>query len=344
MLLFRADGNNYIGAGHIMRCISIADAAKRLGHDCIFVSADNNFESVISSHGHEVVVLNTDYTSLDNEPLSSIIETYKPKAVIIDSYFVTYHYLKKIWKLTKIVGAKLVYIDDVLAFPYLCDVLVNYNIYVSDADYKALYSGVFSPQFLLGTKYAPLRAEFQNLQLRLVKPAASNIMISTGGADFEHMMIELITAAKNVKTTYIFHFIIGPMNRDRKEIYELAKSNHNIVLHENVTKMADLMQLCDVAISAAGSTLYELCATQTPAIIYITADNQLPGAEGFSKYNILENIGDVRKLGTVKLALRLVDRAIKLADDYEARIRISTKQKYIVDGKGAERIIEAVLR
>lgn len=38
MLIIRADMNKYIATGHIMRCLSIADAAKQFGHDVVFVA------------------------------------------------------------------------------------------------------------------------------------------------------------------------------------------------------------------------------------------------------------------------------------------------------------------
>lgn len=48
MLIFRADGNPDIGAGHVMRCLSIADAADE---PCLFVAADENFSAAITGRG-----------------------------------------------------------------------------------------------------------------------------------------------------------------------------------------------------------------------------------------------------------------------------------------------------
>lgn len=66
MFMFRADGNPEIGAGHIMRCLSIADAAAAASSSCVFVTADENFSSMIIGRGHEAVVLNTDYSYMEN--------------------------------------------------------------------------------------------------------------------------------------------------------------------------------------------------------------------------------------------------------------------------------------
>ncbi len=91
---------------------------------------------------------------------------------------------------------KLIYLDDILTFPYLCDALINYNIYASLDDYKALYDGKESPRLLLGTGYAPLRSEFQNPYDRIVKKDAREVLIFTGGADGEHVAIEMIETLK----------------------------------------------------------------------------------------------------------------------------------------------------
>ena len=348
MIIFRADGNNSIGSGHVMRCLSIADAAKRAGERCVFVTSGEEFLSVIFSHGHECIVLNTKYTDMNAELNSFLPIIYKcnPSMLFVDSYFVTDFYLQRLWESMKKCNGKLVYIDDVLAFPYPCDALINYNIFGPDKkeEYHSLYGKekIPTPKLFLGTLYAPLREEFQNLPDRIIKRQAQNILISTGGADFEHLTIELIKEVKKCRSLYTFHFIIGAVNQDKEMIHEISGDVPHIILYDNVTQMAKLMSCCDLAISAAGSTLYELCATQTPTITYILADNQIPGAEGFSKHHILESAGDIRDLGSANLSRLLVERAVGLANDYERRIRISSRMKTVVDGNGADNLLCAL--
>ena len=243
----------------------------------------------------------------------------------------------------------MVYIDDILAFPYDCDVLLNYNIYADESGYERLYEesihNTVLPAFLIGTSYVPLRRAFQRLMLRKVKKKAGDILISTGGADTEHLTMALVHQILGGDyDNYIFNIIIGKMNRDGHKIHGLVESRRhtNIRLYDNVTDMCGLMQSIDVAISAAGSTLYELCATQTPAITYVLADNQVPGAEGFSSNRLMKNIGDVRHVGRDKMAKLLIDESLRLADDYDERVRISLDMKNIVDGRGTERIVRAL--
>mgnify|MGYP002226996556 CR=1 FL=1 len=49
-------------------------------------------------------------------------------------------------------------------------------------------------------------------------------------------------------------------------------------LYEHVAQMAELMQRCDLAVSAAGTTLFELCSAGTPAVSFTMADNQFTTA------------------------------------------------------------------
>lgn len=350
MILFRADGNEDIGAGHIMRCVSVADAAGRYGQVCRFLLASADLEPVIRRHGHEAVVFGTDYRCMDEDLARTIeiVRRLRPAAIVVDSYSVTRSYLGSLWDAAKAAGTRLVYFDDVQAFPYPCDILINYNIYGPDCGYEAFYAGMQAPEWMLGTKYAPLRDEFQGLAKRNVKRAAQDILISTGGADFEHIAVKLAEAIRSMEPMdeggrYQFHMIIGAMNKDSARIKKMCSTMHNLVIHENVSRMAALMQSCDLAVSAAGSTLYELCATQTPAITYILADNQILGAESFAKQGILECAGDIRKFGD-RAAGELICRAVELAADYGRRKSMAERQGAMVDGQGAFRIVTQILK
>lgn len=347
MIIFRADGNSLVGVGHVMRCLSIADAFKKVGESCLFITSDNIMSKTIRERGHKNLVLGLKYDHMDEEIdlLKKAITTKKTKVIFIDSYFVTERYLESLRDFCVKKHILLVYIDDVLAFPYPCDVLLNYNIYASSDEYSNLYKGCVSPEFMLGTAYAPQREEFQNLSDRIVNRQGKNILISTGGADSEHISLEIIKTiiASNKWKDYKFHVIVGSMNRDKDKIYSLAAGWDNIEIYEEVIKMADLMRSCDVAISAAGSTLYELCSTQTPTITYILADNQILGAKGFEEKGVLHCAGDVRRLGGRLLAEKVLSAATKLVDNFEERCRISQKMKAVIDGKGAERIVKEII-
>ena len=330
MFFFRADASSEIGMGHIMRCLSIADALSPYTQ-VLFILADNTAQSIIEHRGYKTFILGSDYRDMENE--LPLWPPGLPDCVIIDSYYVTVNYLSSIKR-----RAKVVYIDDLAAFPYPVDILVNYNAYGLLLDYQDLYSGC-APKLLLGPQFAPLRAMFCSIDRRIQPDRVRDILVSTGGADPLHLALDF---AKLKQEKYIFHLLLGPLNGDKAEIKTIAAQNNSIVLHENITDMRSLISRCDLAVSAAGSMLYELCACGVPVVTFISADNQIIGAEAFQRLGMAINSGDLRELDCpAHLLLNQVDL---LAHDFQQRIQMGAKMQEMIDGYGATRIVKAILQ
>ena len=322
---FRADANPNIGMGHLMRCLSLADTAEQRA---VFVLADPQPERVVNDRGYETIVLHTDYRSLEAE--LPFWEKVTADAIVVDSYAVTGAYLNALRK-----RARLIYLDDLASFPYPVDVLVNYNTSAELTDYTELYrrAGAGLPRLLLGPKYAPLRPMFLNAPRYKPKRQVHDVLLSTGGADPEHIALRFVEAGPS---GYVFHLLIGLLNPDRETIRQVAANNRSVVIHENVTEIRRLIEQMDLAVSAAGSTLYELCACGVPLITYAIADNQLPGAEAFGRLKLAETIGDLRAADHP--AEEMIAAVKALAADYERRVEMSERMQRMIDGKGASRI------
>lgn len=337
MIYIRADANLKVGMGHIMRCLSIADAFYSVGINSTFILADDGVESLVISRGYQVVILHSDYEHMETElPLWESQSVKTTDYIIIDSYFVSDYYLCELKR--KIINGKLIYIDDLAAFPYSVDILVNYNVYGIHLDYTLLYTTVNLgiPQLILGPNYAPLRSMFKGLSKKVQPKKVKNILISTGGSDLLHLALSIVKAKPD---NYSYHVLIGALNNDKEEIEKLA--GENIILHENVTDMKALIEGADIAVSAAGSTLYEICACGVPLITYVSADNQILGAEAFSNLGLAVNLGDMR---TEKLLAKKILAAVeKLSNDYEKRCRVGIRMQEMIDGFGADRMVREIV-
>lgn len=343
MILFRADGNEVIGSGHIMRCLSIAQAARDLGEACCFVLADRSFISAVENAGFQSFLLDTDFKKMSEElsRLLPVLEKVKPQCMVVDSYYVTEEYLQEIRQYLPVA-----YIDDLAAFAYPVDVLINYNIYGKKIDYAQLYQmqNRRLPKLLLGPEYAPLRKEFKEVKRKLQPEKVKNIFVSTGGADHEHVARKLAEylAAHEKSNVYQYHFLLGAMNPDIMELRRIEKEFPElIILHQNIRQMKKMMQSCDIAVSAAGSTLYELCACGIPTITYVLADNQVLGAKTFEEKGLMLYAGDCRKdKDFPKNVIEIIER---LAGNYLLRERMADHAGAFVSGNGAERIIIRIL-
>lgn len=329
MILIRADANPEIGMGHIMRCLSIADAAVISGYEVTFILADNGVKSLVEERGYQTIILNSDYTDMGNE----IWPELNPDLVIVDSYYITSAYLEYLHQ-----KYKLVYIDDLAAFSYPVDILVNYNAYGPRVDYHRLYtnSQFAEPKYILGVSYAPLRSMFRDIEKRTQKENVKNILISTGGSDPDHFALEIVKAKPR---KYTYHILVGSMNTDKEEIRRLAQAN--MVIHENISDMASLIKDMDIAVSAAGSTLYEICACGVPLITYVLADNQIKGAEAFNELGLAVNLGDMRSVKDP--CEKIISRVEELAVDYRKRVDTGFRMQDMIDGLGAERMIKEIL-
>ena len=336
MIIFRVDGNSIIGAGHVMRCLSIANELAMFDKDIIFVVSDNSFLTLINKNGFRTIVLNIDYSLLSTDLLFfDVIMKEKPNAVVVDSYFVSNVFFKKIKEHTKVF-----YLDDIYAFPYDVNVLINYNGYADINKYKKLYTGHVFPHFILGANYAPVRKEFHNVKPFVINKTCRNILVLTGGSDPEHFAIKLLKRIKKEKYNFLFNFVVGIVNPDISEIEKISKEMDNVFLYKNVENMMKLMTNSDIAITAGGSTMYELCACGTPSITYALADNQLPGVQFFNDEKIMLSIGDIRRI--INAEKKVLENLLLLSDDYELRCTLSKKMQNFIDGEGAIRLAEDI--
>ena len=111
--------------------------------------------------------------------------------------------------------------------------------------------------------------------------------------------------------------------------------------HLNVSNIEEYMKDADLAISAGGITLYELCAVGTPTISYLMADNQSGNTSGFERKKIIPFCGDIRNGNYLEHLMFCIDRWLA---DQEARKTVSGRMQELVDGQGVYRICDEIRR
>ena len=334
MIFIRADANEHIGSGHVMRCISIAEALTRRGETIRFITSDHKSDKLISQYGFGSIALETRWDDMDFEinKLISLIDDLTPIMMIVDSYRVTKSYFSTLSKRIKIA-----YVDDINKSIWDIAYLINYNIDSETHDYSGYNK--FETKLLLSPYYAPLRQQFRSLPKRVIHENVNDILISTGGADTERLTERIITDIIQERKEITFHIIIGLMNPYLEEIQRIKPDN--VVLHINEQHMSSVMRKCDIAISAAGSTLYELCACGTPTISFVLADNQINAAKEFDSKNIIVNVGDCRN--NTSFIDDLKKRLMLLIDDCNKRSILSERMQDLIDGFGADRIADELV-
>lgn len=342
MFYIRADGNTDIGMGHIMRCLSIAEAAYSItGERPVFLLADADCAPMIADRGFAARVLHTDYREPEAElpMLSALLQ--RDDVLLADSYQAQPAYYRALRQ-----SCRVACMED-MGIPYPVDLLINYNLYgpkLREA-YTQGNADAIPDGLLLGVDYMPLRADFQTDIAYTVKDKVTDVMITTGGSDPHFAAGALLERLVNsdMETEVRYHVVIGPFNTFAKALRLQYEACEAVVLHENVKDMKALMKACDVVITATGSTLYEVSALGVPMICFYFAENQRQGAEELARLTDIINAGcfATHWEETVENVSQALLRCIR---DKAYRQALYRQEQQLVDGAGAVRIAKAVLR
>lgn len=337
-LYIRADANKKIATGHVMRCISIASCLRDRNIESCFIAADKETSAFIEDKGFDVICMDTDYKNPDSELsiIKEIVRKNNVKVMLIDSYFVTYRYLAELSNILNIV-----YIDDLDEFIYPVQCIINYSFNLN----KKIYTDKYRERntlVLAGTEYTPLNSVFCNIH-KEIKERVESIMITTGGSDPYNMSGRLLSyiIENNLFNDIEFNIVSGKMNDNIKVLRSIEKENNNIHIYENINNMSELMKKSDIAVTAGGTTLLELCAANVPVINFSFADNQKSVSEAFGKMKITEYVGDIRNDMRGKLAA-CCDAINFYKNNFSIRKERSMKMGSFIDGKGSYRIAEII--
>ncbi|WP_156036124.1 PseG/SpsG family protein [Butyrivibrio sp. AE3004] len=175
-----------------------------------------------------------------------------------------------------------------------------------------------------------------------------NIFLTTGGADSMGLSEIIITAILKDPELHFregkkkIHLLAGRFYRVTEKVQEYIEDGY-VVLHQNVSNVADIMGSCDVAITPAGTTLYELCAVGVLSISFVFAENQEPDAMFFANRGYIPYAGDFRNdMNEVLTSIIEFIEEVAFMDTSE-RIEKSNKLKQLIDGQGADRIAEVLM-
>ncbi|MGN1179788.1 MAG: PseG/SpsG family protein [Suilimivivens sp.] len=235
------------------------------------------------------------------------------------------------------------YLDDLQLFDYPADLVINYDVIPEGKlpSYTAAYEN--AAHTLLGASYTPLRSQFAGKNAPL-RSHVSNILITTGGSDPFHFCLKSIEAFQEKSSCpFQLQIVVGRLNKDKAMLYEIARELSFVHLHENVSDMASLMESCDLAVSAAGTTLYELCAMGIPAVSFCMADNQITSANAFADAGVIPYAGDIRTSCESVLST-VINFVTSMSENSDKRKNAQNAMRRLIDGKGAMRIATALSR
>lgn len=362
---FRADASLQIGTGHVMRCLTLADALAARGADCQFICGahEGNLIEFIRGKGyvaHALPIAHEASTGLtapgptastpdlahahwlgttqaqDAEACALILAAQRPDWLIVDHYALDARWERALAPHYR----KLMVIDDLADRPHACDLLLDQTFGRDAADYRALVPP--GCHLLCGSQYALLRPEFAALRpyslQRRARPALRELLITMGGVDKDNatgLVLQALRACPlpaDCRITVVMGATAPWLEEVRTQAQDMPWPARVLV---GVSDMAQLMADSDLAIGAAGATSWERCCLGLPTIMLVLAENQRKVAQG------LEQSGGAKLINLGQSARsRLRELLLPLIDDPAQLLNMSDCAASIVDGSG----VEAVMR
>ena len=330
-LLIRADASTAIGTGHVMRCIALAEAWNDAGGKTVFATAQNT-ESIRKRVANESCeILAVPFAKGSEDDLQHTIalgQKQNCEWVVVDGYQFGADYQNGL----KAVGLKVLFLDDYgHSKHYSADLVLNQNLSASGALYSNRES---QTRLLLGPRYALLRREFNAWRdwERTIFPNCRRVLVTMGGSDERNVtatVIKALSAIGDLEATVL----VGGSNPHLHELQDIAaRGVIKVKLLKDVSNLGELMASADVAISAAGSTVWELCLLGLPSVLIDVADNQTAVAKA------LHSRGCAIHIGREVTAEGVAEKITRLFSDQKLRESLSRCSRELVDGRGATRV------
>jgi len=329
-VVFRTGGSKQIGFGHFRRCLSLAEALRRLGTDCFFLlDEDPVCISQLITAGFEATHIQP------KEDLTRTVEQCRrrtARAIVADSYALDTAYLAGLRETKAVVAV----IDDLADRALPVDLVINGSM---NADRLAYRAGK-ATRFLLGPQYILLRSEFSEEPKRTIAEHVRRVLVTVGGGDPDQLTPKFVRWAADTFKDVSVDVVIGPMFDNQNISPAELQSATTVAVHSNPQNIRSIMLGVDLALCGGGQTTYELAATGTPAVAIRLTDNQTQNLAGLSSAGALVWAGDVHD---ADLEAKTKRALATLAGDSARRAALSQRGRILVDGQGSTRVARAIL-
>lgn len=360
-IAFRVDASIQIGTGHVMRCLTLAEALRSQGHECSFICREHegNLSEVIKRRGFELHQLKQDLRAdqskhsegdftlahadwlgtswqRDAEQTLKVLAGKNTDWLVVDHYALDARWESRVSTQVK----ELMAIDDIADRRHECQLLLDQNLGRKAQDYNRLVPETCTR--LIGPHYALLRPEFAELRdcslERRVSPRLKRILITLGGVDRDNVTGQVLDALtqSNLAPETELDIVMGASAPALEAVrQQAAKLPFEAAVSVNVADMAERMCMADVCIGAAGSTSWERCCLGLPAIQLVLAENQRMVNQALIDSGAALGL-DLRvdKLGMLDIVIKQVWLDIS---------KMNSNAAGITDGLGCTRVVKQLV-
>lgn len=321
-IIFRADGDPFIGMGHFTRTLALAEMLNEHFH-CIFATRQPTEYQIaeIEKICHGRIDLPEDDSHYDQ------FLTYLKgdEIVVLDNYYFTTEYQKAI----KTKGCKLVCIDDIHDKHYVADVVINHAPLNKDSFSTALYT-----RLLIGFDYALLRSEFfQNQPNKEAPQKLKKAFLCIGGADFNNLTSKILDDLLEINQIEVITIIVGNAYQSYESLVEKVnefskKKQIELFKNLNADEIINQMKNSDFAIVPCSTVLLEAISQKRPILTGYYVDNQKEIANHLkNQYKNILVLGDLNTTSISNDHIKYLENNIE--QPYSPSINRNTKERFL---------------
>lgn len=357
IVVFRVDASLLIGAGHVMRCLNLAEQLRAKGADVLFICRNHpgNLMFLIKQRGFgcyslDLAVVETvvneqssadDYANWlgtsqeqDAQQTQQIVQAYTVDLLIVDSYS-----LDQKWEIVlKPYTKKLMVIDDLANRKHHCDILLDQNYY-KNKDIR--YTGLVESEctLFLGPQYTLLNLQFYAARLtpRIRGNQVKRVLIFFGGADVDNDTSKALRVVLGLNLANVaVDVVTASMNIYNLEIEKLCQQFPQVKYHCQIDYMAKLIQAADLSIGAGGSITWERCCLGLPSIVMSLAENQEEVSRDLAELGAIFYCGSARQVSEgvlTQICHKLINSPVQLKEISDTGLQIfsGVSENFLID-------------
>jgi spore coat polysaccharide biosynthesis predicted glycosyltransferase SpsG len=316
-LLVRCDADARLGLGHAGRSLALAEElGSRMGARPLVVGHDDPLlRDHIGDRAAFVALAGAGYAA------DEVVSLLAPGDVLVSDHPGLDEAARRAVAAT---GARHVVVDDFGGEgEWPCAVVVNPNLGSASVPYPG------AATVLAGPRFALLRDAVRRAAAAGRDPLAPvrRILVSLGGSDLDgraRMLLETLAPrgdAVEVVATL-------PAERLPDGVASAARSD-----------LPDLLAWADMAVLSGGVLKYEAAACGLPALLVAVVEHQVDAARRLAVTGAARYLGRLDRLSAFALGTAVA----RLRRDADSRRRMLTAGRRLVDGRGVQRIADAVL-
>jgi len=330
----RADASARVGLGHLRRCATLGRRLGAAGVNVHFLTKTEDLDpdAEVGELAGACVPINPALQGeADAVHTAEYCRSVGADRLIVDHYDVDEVYQRVLLD----AGIPWLQFDGAARMPLWADWIVSMSPAADEARYRALRRRP-ETRLLLGPRYAILRDEFIRCQApKFVHRQATRLLLTFGGGDDRGACVACLAAlpAGAFEVTILSSSFNPQIPFIRYWIEQNTETRVRLLLDDK--DVARRMAEADIAVTAGGTTTFEMAMLGLPALIVQIADNQRANAQAWDRAGVAVDLGPLEQLD----ADRLRNKLVALAGDPELRERMARLGTECVDGNGADRVV-----